>query len=163
MELLATFLFIVLSPGIFLTIPPLGKKIFRSGKTSFVAVLVHAILFWVLFKCFQKMRMFRFIEGFYAQKNLGESCTVGVDTCVASTCSDGTCKKMNIKLGGDCDSNRVCQTNLTCDNNKCKELNIPNDGICGLNRVCASGLTCQRLQGNSYVAVTGNQAGKCRM
>ena len=38
-------LFFVLSPGILLTIPPVGKKIFLSGKTSIIAALVHAIVF----------------------------------------------------------------------------------------------------------------------
>jgi hypothetical protein len=38
-------LFFVLSPGILLTIPPVGKKIFRSGQTSLIAALVHAVVF----------------------------------------------------------------------------------------------------------------------
>jgi hypothetical protein len=38
-------LFIVLSPGILLTLPPVGKQIFMSGQTSLLAVLVHAIIF----------------------------------------------------------------------------------------------------------------------
>ncbi len=38
-------LFFVLSPGILLTLPPVGKKIFRSGQTSIIAALVHAIVF----------------------------------------------------------------------------------------------------------------------
>ncbi len=46
--LLATILFIVLSPGVLLTLPPVkGSKIFMSGKTSLVAVLVHAAVFYV--------------------------------------------------------------------------------------------------------------------
>ena len=47
MLLLATVLFIVLSPGVLLTIPPgKGNKLFVSGKTSLVAVLVHAAVFY---------------------------------------------------------------------------------------------------------------------
>jgi hypothetical protein len=38
-------LFIVLSPGLLLTLPPVGKNIFMSGKTSTVAVFVHAAVF----------------------------------------------------------------------------------------------------------------------
>ena len=45
---LATLLFIVLSPGVLLTLPPVGSKIFMSGKTSLVAVLVHAAVFFVI-------------------------------------------------------------------------------------------------------------------
>ena len=43
--LLPTLLFIVLSPGLLLTLPPVGSKIFMSCKTSLVAVLVHAAVF----------------------------------------------------------------------------------------------------------------------
>lgn len=38
-------LFIILSPGVLLTLPPIGGKIFMSGKTSMTAVLVHAVVF----------------------------------------------------------------------------------------------------------------------
>jgi len=40
-----TLLFILLSPGLLLTIPPVTKQIFFSCKTSVLAVLVHALLF----------------------------------------------------------------------------------------------------------------------
>ena len=38
-------LFILLSPGLLLTLPPVGKSIFMSCKTSIVSVIVHAIIF----------------------------------------------------------------------------------------------------------------------
>ncbi len=41
-------LFIVLSPGMVLTLPPVGKKIFFSGLTSKTAVIVHAVVFVIL-------------------------------------------------------------------------------------------------------------------
>ena len=41
-------LFIVLSPGMVLTLPPVGKNIFFSGLTSNTAVVVHAVVFVVL-------------------------------------------------------------------------------------------------------------------
>ena len=41
-------LFIILSPGMVLTLPPVGKKIFFSGLTSKTAVIVHAVVFVVL-------------------------------------------------------------------------------------------------------------------
>jgi membrane protein implicated in regulation of membrane protease activity len=41
-------LFIVLSPGMVLTLPPVGKKIFFSGVTSKTAVIVHAVVFVIL-------------------------------------------------------------------------------------------------------------------
>ena len=40
-----TLLFILLSPGLLLTIPPVTKQIFFSCKTSVLAILVHALLF----------------------------------------------------------------------------------------------------------------------
>lgn len=46
--LAAVVLFILLSPGLLLTLPPVGKKVFMSGLTSKVAVLVHAIVFYVV-------------------------------------------------------------------------------------------------------------------
>ncbi len=38
-------LFFLLSPGVLLTLPPVGKKIFMSGETSVMAAAVHAIVF----------------------------------------------------------------------------------------------------------------------
>ncbi len=43
-----TLLFVALSPGVLLTLPPVGSKMFMSGKTSRVAVLVHALVFYLL-------------------------------------------------------------------------------------------------------------------
>ena len=49
--LVATTLFMVLSPGMLLTIPP-GK--FMSGKTSRVAILTHTVVFAVVFALLRK-------------------------------------------------------------------------------------------------------------
>ena len=38
-------LLILLSPGVLLTIPPGTKGLFFSGETSFIATVVHAIVF----------------------------------------------------------------------------------------------------------------------
>ena len=40
-------LFILLSPGVLVTIPPVGKNLFMSCQTSPSAVLFHAIVFTV--------------------------------------------------------------------------------------------------------------------
>jgi hypothetical protein len=45
----AIMLFIVLSPGLILTIPPESGGLLFSKQTSVVAVLLHAILFIVFF------------------------------------------------------------------------------------------------------------------
>lgn len=42
---LQVLLFVLLSPGLIVTIPRVGPKMFFSGKTSVTAVLVHAIIF----------------------------------------------------------------------------------------------------------------------
>jgi hypothetical protein len=38
-------LFIILSPGLFLTLPPVKNAIFFSRKTSIFAIFVHALIF----------------------------------------------------------------------------------------------------------------------
>ncbi len=43
--LVLAVLFFVLSPGVLLTLPPVGKKIWMSGQTSITSALVHAIVF----------------------------------------------------------------------------------------------------------------------
>lgn len=48
MLVLATLLFVLLSPGVLLTLPAGSKGIVMSGQTSFMAVLVHAVLFYFL-------------------------------------------------------------------------------------------------------------------
>ena len=49
--LVATTLFMALSPGLLLTIPP-GK--FMSGKTSRAAILTHTVVFAVVFTLLRK-------------------------------------------------------------------------------------------------------------
>lgn len=62
---LATLLFIALSPGVLLTLPPVGGKIFMSGKTSLIAVLVHAVVFFVLLSFRRQIPVINVIfEGF---------------------------------------------------------------------------------------------------
>ena len=65
MLLAATILFILLSPGLLLTLPPVGSKIFMSGKTSTMAVLVHAVVFYILLSMRRQIPVLNvFIEGF---------------------------------------------------------------------------------------------------
>jgi hypothetical protein len=44
-----TVLFIILSPGLLLTLPPGSGGVFRSGQTSLLAVISHALVFAVIF------------------------------------------------------------------------------------------------------------------
>jgi uncharacterized SAM-binding protein YcdF (DUF218 family) len=49
MLILATIFFILLSPGLIVTIPPVGKLL-MSGETSNLAILVHGVVFFILLK-----------------------------------------------------------------------------------------------------------------
>lgn len=52
--LVPTLLFIILSPGLLLTIPPQDKGLFMSGQTSVISILVHSVVFAVLFFLLRK-------------------------------------------------------------------------------------------------------------
>jgi hypothetical protein len=47
--LVTTALFVMLSPGLLLTIPAGSKGLLRSGQTSVESVVVHAIVFAIVF------------------------------------------------------------------------------------------------------------------
>lgn len=88
--LLATALFIALSPGVLLTIPPGKGKLFVSGKTSLVAVFVHAAVFY-----FALSFLPRVIEGMEnkdepAKKVSGVECKMSAE-CDSGTCANGKC------------------------------------------------------------------------
>ena len=76
MLLLATLLFIVLSPGVLLTLPPVGSKIFMSGKTSLLAVLVHAVVFYLVLCYRNSLPIVNMIEGFEAEGEMGTPMSV---------------------------------------------------------------------------------------
>ena len=50
MLLLATLLFILLAPGMLLTIPPGSLGLWASEQTSNGAVLIHAVAFYTVMK-----------------------------------------------------------------------------------------------------------------
>ena len=47
--IVSTALFLMLSPGLLLTLPPGSGGVLRSGQTSLNAVLVHSVVFAVVF------------------------------------------------------------------------------------------------------------------
>ena len=47
--IVSTALFLALSPGLLLTLPPGSGGVLRSGQTSLNAVLVHSIVFAIVF------------------------------------------------------------------------------------------------------------------
>ena len=64
--LFEVILFLLLQPGLLLTIPPVGKKIFMSGKTSVTAIIVHALIFAAIIYFKSSIPILRDIEGFQA-------------------------------------------------------------------------------------------------
>jgi hypothetical protein len=77
-------LFALLSPGFLLTLPPVGGKVFMSGKTSLIAVLVHAVVFYLVA---------RYVLG--VEEGFGNKCRKYTETCQKNSdcCGNLTCKK----------------------------------------------------------------------
>jgi hypothetical protein len=71
MKLLATLLFIALSPGLLLTIPPIAGKWYMTGKTSAAAILVHAVLFYLILMFKDSIPVVNMIEGFQGESTTG--------------------------------------------------------------------------------------------
>ena len=55
--LLVAVLFVLLSPGVLLTIPAGSKGLFMSGQTSVASAIVHSIVFVVVLHLFKKCYM----------------------------------------------------------------------------------------------------------
>ena len=62
--LVPVLLFILLSPGLLLTLPPVGKKVWMSGQTSLQSVLVHAFVFVAILYFLEKNKDTKTNEGF---------------------------------------------------------------------------------------------------
>ena len=94
MHLLAVLLFVLLSPGVLLTLPPGSKGVFMSGQTSLLAVLVHAVVFYFLVPFLTPVARRFGLEGFEdaaAPKTV--PCTQqACDSIGAKCCPDGTCR-----------------------------------------------------------------------
>ncbi len=71
MLLRATLLFILLSPGFLQTLPPIGR-VWMSRKTSVMAILVHATLFFLLLRFSDSILLLNRIEGY--RNAMGEAC-----------------------------------------------------------------------------------------
>ena len=80
--LLPTLLFVLLSPGVLLTLPPKGKGIWMTGQTSLVAVLVHAVVFILAFNYLRGTGMF---EGF-EDAPAADGCPAGMKKDASNNC-----------------------------------------------------------------------------
>ena len=88
--LVLAILFFVLSPGVLLTLPPVGKKIWMSGQTSITSALVHAVVFvGILYLIQQNTDV---MEGFAPSLCGGKRCTPGQECC-DGRCSDSNCPR----------------------------------------------------------------------
>jgi hypothetical protein len=110
MKLLATLLFVLLSPGILLTLPPVGRTVFMSMKTSLMAVAVHAVVFYLLLSYASYIPILNMIEGF--QDKVDSS--VGL----AATCDSaaGRPKECKCEMANQCASNNCAGEGM---NKKC--------------------------------------------
>jgi hypothetical protein len=52
--IVTTVLFLTLSPGMLLTLPPGSKGVFMSGQTSQASALVHTLVFAIVFALLRK-------------------------------------------------------------------------------------------------------------
>lgn len=52
--IVTTALFVILSPGMLLTLPPGSSGVFTSGQTSLAAVVTHSLVFALVFALLRK-------------------------------------------------------------------------------------------------------------
>ena len=83
--LLPTLLFVLLSPGVLLTLPPKGKGIWMSGQTSLIAVLVHAVVFMVALHYLRSSGMFEGFQDAMGMAPKGE-CDAGFKKDASNNC-----------------------------------------------------------------------------
>ena len=130
---LKVLLFVLLSPGLIVTLPPVGTKVFFSGKTSVTAVLVHAAIFALALHCIWKMR-----EGFQNNVSAGpgrvcsspSDCAIRGSTCESRSSRNptdpiGTMQNVcvsparrSLSNGQACSNSMFCVSGI-CSNNLC--------------------------------------------
>ena len=71
-------LFILLSPGLLLTIPPVSKNIFFSFKTSLIAILIHALVFAVALYYLSNVEAFQTTKTCYTSEGVWSAFGGGV-------------------------------------------------------------------------------------
>ena len=99
---LLAVLFFILSPGLLLTLPPGGNRVFMSGKTSVIAALVHTAVFVAVINCLKISESFQrrscpdgmtMFGGSCVNCPAGSYCLQGVSDAIQ--CPDGT-----VSVGG---------------------------------------------------------------
>lgn len=79
-----TLLFLLLSPGMLLTLPPVGKKVFGSCKTSVAAVFVHALVFGLLLAYRKSIPGLRSVEPFQTDAEVTKDAEVSTERTAQS-------------------------------------------------------------------------------
>ena len=101
MLLTATILFILLSPGLLLTLPPVGGKVWMSRKMSVISVFVHAVVFFVLLAYRRSIPLLNRVEGFQSTAaRCGTTCTKGQTSINVGLVPGGT---RRMQCGVKCD------------------------------------------------------------
>ena len=109
--LVLAILFFVLSPGVLLTLPPVGKKIWMSGQTSITSALVHAIVFvGILYLIQQNTDV---MEGF-------GSCNLDKDCGEGYVCLNSKCVEVPGGPGSKCSQPFDCNYPYNCVNGICQ-------------------------------------------
>lgn len=135
MIVVSIVLFIILSPGLLITIPPVGNKIFFSGKTSVTAILVHAVVFAIALYCILKMQ-----EGFQTRRvgtvPAGGACVGPWDCAILNSICHSSARRPSgapqsrvcvspatnsLGIGYSCSNNTFCASGV-CSNNICIEI-----------------------------------------
>jgi hypothetical protein len=93
MKLIATILFVILSPGLLLTLPPVGTKIFMSLKTSVLAILVHAVVFYMALFFLPNFEGFQELQAPPTSKCGDPAQPKGCQCRIYTQCASGKCTK----------------------------------------------------------------------
>jgi hypothetical protein len=144
--LAAIALFILLSPGLLLTIPPLSKRgLFMSGKTSTLAILVHAALFAFLLSYIDYIPVLNQLDGFSGGVPAGQRVT-RMKSQPGGFCGWQTSRTVyDCPTGTECvDANNNPGAGITSGKNGwCKTRNIPLNATCNpVTQVCAAPFQC---------------------
>ena len=109
----ATLLFILLSPGFLLTLPAESKGFFMSRQTSLVAVVVHALVFALLYQLY--LNTCSAWEGFGVSQPDDVPCGIHMPCPTGFECMNGTCVDSRKRLLSDAD---VSQSLISMEQNR---------------------------------------------
>lgn len=109
----ATLLFILLSPGFLLTLPAESKGFFMSRQTSLIAVIVHSLVFALLYQLY--LNTCSAWEGFGVSQPDDVPCGIHMPCPTGFECMNGTCVDSRKRLLSDAD---VSQSLIAMEQNR---------------------------------------------